>query len=116
MAKDLHAELLGWVLEEIDKRSLGEEFGAAIMLLQAPVQTPQGLRAVPAWQVLLTGRSPLANEQSLWHMVPLAGATPAEEEVRAMVADGLLALRDLAASKLAGGNGKAPAGLARGCG
>jgi hypothetical protein len=112
MAIDMHAELLGWVLDEIGKQAMGQEYAAAIALGVGQVQAPQGVIAVPSWQLLLTARSPLLGEGPLWHMVPLAGPRPDSAHVREQVGDGLRQLRDLAASKLAQGNGHAP--LARG--
>lgn len=107
MATDIQAEVLGWVLDEIGRQAFGEDFGAAVTLGAVQVMTPQGPGMIPAWQMLLTARNPVLKEGPLCHgPVPVGGPRPVEAEVRAAVADGLRKLRDLAASKLAGGNGK----------
>jgi hypothetical protein len=112
MAIDMHAELLGWVMDEIHLQAMGQEYGAAVTLGVGQAQGPQGVITVPVWQLLLTGRNPVLGEGPLWHMVPLTGPRPDAAQVRERVGDGLRQLRDLAASKLAQGNGHAP--LARG--
>jgi hypothetical protein len=115
MVSDIHAEVLGWVLDEIGKQALGEDYGVAVQLGGVQVMTPQGPGMVPAWQLLITGRNPLLGEGPLFHgPVPVGGPRPVEAEVRAAATEGLRQLRVLAASKLAGSNGKAPARLARG--
>lgn len=107
MATDIGAEVLGWVLDEITRQAFGEEYGAAVTLGAAQVMTPAGPGMVPAWTMLLTARNPLLKEGPLYHgPVPVGGPRPVEAEVRAAAAEGLRQLRDLAASKLAGGNGK----------
>lgn len=115
MTIDIHAEVLGWVLDEIGKQRLGEEFAAAVQLGAAQVMTQAGPSMMPAWTMLITARSPLLGQGPMYHgPVPVGGPRPVEDEVRAAVADGLRQLRNLAASKLAGANGKPPARVARG--
>lgn len=104
---DIHAELRGWVLDELDRIRLGEAYDCAVTLLAGQMQTPQGARIIPVWQLLVSCRSPLLAEGPLFHFVPLAGPRPEEEAVRAAVADGVRQLRDLTASKLASSNGHA---------
>jgi hypothetical protein len=112
MADDIAAEVNAWVAGEIDKQRFGEDYGYAVALGVAMLPTPQGPRQVPMWTLLITARSPLLTEGPMYHgPVPLGVARPAEADVRRQVGDGLKALRDLAASKLASQNGhsKAPA-------
>ncbi len=116
MADDIQAGLLGWASDELDRVRLGEAYGIAITLLAGQARTPQGVATVPVWQLLVTARNPLLTEGPLFHFVPLPSPRPEEEQVRAAVADGVRQLRNLTARKLAGGNGRAPAGLARGSG
>lgn len=118
MADDIHAELLGWITDEVDAVRLGEAYGCAVTLLAAQAPTRQGMTMIPVWQLLVTARNPLLTEGPLFHFVPLPGPRPDEEAVRAAVADGVRQLRELTATKLAGGNGHQvpPAGLARGRG
>lgn len=106
---DIHAEVLGWVLDEIGRQRMGEEFGAAVTWAPMPAQTPQGVITVPGWLLLITARNPLLGEGPLHHMANLGAPRPVEESTRKEVASGLRMLRDLAASKLAGSNGHAPA-------
>lgn len=107
-------EIEVWVQDEIRKQRLGEEFGFAVNLGAAAVQTPRGMAQMPMWMLLITARNPLLTEGPLFHgPVPIGFPRPAEQIVRAEVAKGLNALRDLSASKLATGNGHTPAGLAR---
>jgi hypothetical protein len=113
MADDIAAELNGWAEDEIDKQRMGEDYGLHIALGSAAAQTPQGIRMVPAWQLLITARNPLLKEGPLWHFVPLPSARPSEADVRAAVADGMRQLRDLAATKLAGTNGHPRTALPR---
>jgi hypothetical protein len=114
MTADIHAELLGWVLDELDRVRLGEAYGAAVSLTPAMIGPGQ---TVPVWMLLITARNPMLTEGPLFHFVPLPGPLPGprpgEEAVRAAVADGVRQLRDLMSRKLAGGNGHAPAGLVR---
>jgi hypothetical protein len=110
--------VLGWVLDEVGKQALGQDYGAAVTFAPSPVQTPAGIQVIPAWFLLVTARNPILREGPLYHgPVPMSPGAPrpVEAEVRAAVADGLRQLRDLAASKLAGGNGRGPV-LAKGAG
>ena len=114
---DIHAEVLGWVLDQIGKQAFSEDYGAAVSFGAAPLQTPQGQRIVPVWTLLITARNPLLGQGPLFHgPVPIGSPRPVEADVRAAVTEGLRLLRDLAASQLAGSNGKAPAGVAKGSG
>jgi hypothetical protein len=100
-----------WIEDEIAKQRFGEEFGFAVIMGSAAVQTPQGIGQVPMWMLLITARNPLVKEGPLYHgPVPIGFPQPQEKHVRAEVAKGLRALRDLAASRLATTNGHAPAG------
>jgi len=108
MAEDIHAEALGWVLDEIGKQAMGEQFGAAVTWAPMPVQTPQGVVTVPGWLLLITARNPLLGEGPLHHMANLGMPRPVEGSTRGEVAKGLRMLRDLAATKLARPNGQAP--------
>jgi hypothetical protein len=111
---DITAEVTGWVAGEIAKQRFGEDFGYAVSLGLAAVQTPQGVAQVPMWTLLITARNPLLKEGPLYHgPVPIGTPRPEEKNVRAEVTNGLKALRDLAASKLSAGNGRAPAGARR---
>jgi hypothetical protein len=104
---NITAEVEAWVKDEIRQQRLGEEFGVAVTFGPAQVQTPQGVVQVPGWMLLLTARNPLLTEGPLYHgPVPIGAPRPVEDAVRAEVVKGLAALRDLAASKLAGGNGR----------
>jgi len=108
MSSDIQAEALGWALDEIGKQRFGEDFGAAVTLQGAAVQTPQGPASVPMWTLLLTARNPLLKGGPLYHgPVPVGSPRPAEDVVRAEVTKGLQLLRNLAASQLAGSNGHA---------
>lgn len=114
MATDIYAEVLGWAKDEIDKQRFGEDFGVAVMLGPAVIASPAGQQQVPMWSLLITARSPLMKEGPMYHgPVPVGVARPAEDVVRGAVTEGLRLLRDLAASKLAGANGKAPAKAGR---
>jgi hypothetical protein len=104
-AQDIKAQVELWVISEIKKQGLGEDFGFAVTWGPAPVQTPQGVVVVPAWHLLLTCRNPLLGEGELYHMGQLGAPRPKEADVRREVASGVRQLRDLAASKLAGSNG-----------
>ena len=111
---DILAEVKSWVADEIAKQRFGEDYAHAVTLGQAAMQTPQGLVPVPQFMMLITGRNPLLGEGPLFHgPVPVGFPRPEEKHVREQVADGLRQLRNLAASKLAGGNGKAPVRLTR---
>lgn len=117
MAGDIQAEALGWALDEIDRQAFGEHYGAAVTLAMAVVQVPGGARQIPMWSLLITARNPIVGESQLYHgPVPIGCPRPLEKDVRDAVTEGLRLLRDLAASKLAVGNGKAPAALAKGSG
>jgi len=111
---DIVAEVSGWVADEIGRQALGEEYAHAVTLGQAAMQAPQGVMPVPQFMLLITTRNPLLGEGPLFHgPVPVGFPRPGEQFVRAQVAEGLRLLRQLASSKLAGGNGKAPARLTR---
>ena len=115
MSGDIQAEVLGWALDELDKQRFSEDYAAAVTFAPSPLQTPQGMRLVPAWLLLITARSPLLGEGPLYHgPVGIGAPRPEEKPVRAAVADGVRQLRDLAASKLAAGNGHAKAPLGQG--
>jgi hypothetical protein len=105
MAIDIHAEVLGWVLDEIDHKSLGEEFGGAVAWSAVQV----GNQVVPIWYVMLTARNPIATEGPLHHTGILGAARPQEKTVRDEVIKGMRQLRELTATKLAPANGNARA-------
>ena len=110
MATDIHAEVLGWVLDEISRQAMGEEFAAAATWGPAPKPAPGapgGVTLTPAWQVMVTCRSPLVGEGWLYSMGQLGEARPDETFTRAAVADCLRKLREVAAGRIAGGNGRA---------
>ena len=108
MATDIQAEVLGWVLDEIDKQRMSEEFAAAVTFGPATAQGPEGSFQVPVWTLMITTRNPLLGQGPLYHgPVSIGSPRPEEKAVRDEVADGLRQLRDLAASKLAGSNGRA---------
>jgi hypothetical protein len=117
-AVDLTAQALAWAADEIGKQCLGEEFGVSVTWAPTQAMSPQGPRLIPAWFVLVTARNPVLGEGPLFHgPITVGSPVPEEQAVRATVTDGLRQLRDLAKSKLAGGNGHAPAppaGLAKG--
>jgi hypothetical protein len=113
-AVDIGAQVLAWAMDEAGKQAFTEEFGVSVTWTAAPVQTPQGVIAVPGWQLLITFRNPLVGQGDLFHMVPAGTPRPKEADVRSNVTDGMAKLRDLAASKLSGSNGKAPAKAGRG--
>lgn len=114
-AVDIQAQVLGWVLDEIAGQCFGEDYGAAVTFGVVPMQGPAGAQAVPAWLLLITARSPLLGQGPLYHgPVGIGAPAPVEADVRAEVTRGLRALRELAASKLAGSNGRAPATAGRG--
>jgi hypothetical protein len=106
-AQDIKAQVELWVIGEIKKQGLGEDFGFAVTWGPAPVQTPQGVVMVPAWQLLLTCANPLVGEGELYHMAPqgIGAPRPKEADVRREVASGISQLRDLAKSKISGSNG-----------
>lgn len=106
-AKDIRAQVELWVIDEIKKQGLGEEYGFAVTWGPAPVQAPQGVVLVPAWQLLLTCRNPMVGEGELYHLAQLGAPRPKDADVRREVAGGVRQLRDLAASKIAGSNGHA---------
>jgi hypothetical protein len=94
----------------VRRKCLADDYGWSVSLLGGPVQTAQGVQLVPVWHVLLTTRNPVLGEGPLFHFVPFPpGPRPDEQTVRGEVGKGMFALRGLAAKKLAGGNGKAPA-------
>jgi hypothetical protein len=95
-----------WAEEEIGKQSFGEDFGYAVTLQLAAVQTPQGMQQVPMWTLFLTCRNPVLAEGPLYHgPVPVGSPKPDEKVVRGQVTEGLRLLRVLARSKLAVSNG-----------
>lgn len=99
-------EAEAWAEDEIGKQRFGEDYAYALTLGQAAVQTPRGPQPVPAWMLLLTARNPIVTEGPLYHgPVPVGSPKPVEAEVRAQIAEGIRLLRQLATSKLAGGNG-----------
>lgn len=114
MITDIRDEVAAWVADEIGKQRFGEDFAFTVALGAAMAQGPAGPVQVPMWTVLLTARNPMLGEPPLYHGPVAVGAVrPAEDDVRGEVSKGMAALRDLAASKLAGAR-KPPAGLARG--
>jgi len=117
-AADIHAEVLGWVLDEIRRKSLGDEFGGAVAWAPTLVQIPgpggrPAQAQIPVWHLLLTARNPIPAEGPLHHMGVLGAARPQEKTVRDEVIKGLRLLRELAASKLAPANGHPPAKAGR---
>ena len=92
-AEDIHAQVLGWALDETGKQAFGEDFGVAVAFGMAMMQTPAGPAQIPMWSLFITG-SP----------------RPVEAEVRKQVGEGIRMLRDLGKRKLAGNNGR-PAGV-----
>lgn len=107
-AEDIRAQIEGWVADEVRGKCLADDYGWSVTLLAAPMQTAQGVLVVPVWHLLLTARNPLLGGGPLHHFVPLPGPRPDENAVRGEVGKGMFMLRDLAAKKLAGTNGKSP--------
>ena len=110
-AQDIKAQLDAWIEDEIGKVCFGEAYGWALSWAPAPAQGPQGMVMIPAWQLLITCANPLLGQGDLYHIVPVQqlGLTrPVEADVRREVADGIRQLRELAKSKISGGNGHTP--------
>jgi len=112
-AEDIGAQVTAWVEDEIGKQCFGEAYGWSLAWGPAPVQTPGGVVVVPAWTLALTCRNPVLGEGELYHLAQLGAPRPKEADVRREIADGLRQLRDLAASKLPGLNGRAKKALAK---
>jgi hypothetical protein len=106
----LTEQVRAWALEEAAKHALGEDYGVDVSWSPQPAQTPQGVQMMPGWLLLITARSPLLG-QSIYHMAPIGVTVPDEAAVRAEVAKGVKALRELAAAQLADRNGGARAPL-----
>lgn len=117
-ADDITAQAQAWAADEIARQCLGENYGWSVTW--GPVAMPNGQGGavmVPVWQLLLTCRNPLLGEGDLYHLAQIGFPRPKEADVRREVAEGLRQLRELASSKIAGGNGRAPvAGAPRGSG
>lgn len=105
-ATDIAAEVTAWAVAEVNKQCFGEDYGVAITLQMAPAQVQGGVVMQPMWMLVLTGRSPRLGEGPIFGMQPVAAARPTEEQVKGAVTSALRQLRDYAASKLAGANGK----------
>jgi hypothetical protein len=112
-AEDIRAQVQAWVEDEIGKQCFGEAFGWSLGWFPAPVPTPGGAVVIPAWQLLITCHNPVLGEGPLYHIAQLGYPRPKEDDVRREIADGLRQLRDLAASKLSGLNGRAKKALAK---
>lgn len=111
-AENIGTQVEAWVADECGKQCLGEDFGWAVAWGPVPVQLPGGgVQVLPAWTAVLTMRGPLLGEGDLYHLAQLGAPRPREADVRAQVADGLRQLRELARSKIAGGNGRAKQGV-----
>ncbi len=106
-ADDIAIQVSDWVHDEISKVCFGEDYGWSVTWGPAPVQAPQGVVMVPAWQLLLTCRNPLLGGGDLYHMGQLGAPRPKEADVRREVASGIEQLRVLAKSKISGQNGHA---------
>lgn len=110
MTTDITAQVTAWAADEISKQALGEEYGFAVTLGVAVMQTPQGPAQLPMWTLLITARNPLLGEGPLYHgPVPVGSPRPEEKDVRAEVTKGLDMLRGLAVAKVSGLNGHAKA-------
>ena len=108
-AEDIHAQVLGWALDETGKQAFGEDFGVAVAFGMAMMQTPAG--PAQMWSLFITARNPILGEGPLYHgPVPVGSPRPVEAEVRKQVGEGIRMLRDLGKRKLAGNNGR-PAGV-----
>jgi hypothetical protein len=105
-AEDITAQVTAWVLDETGKQCFGEHYGVAVTWAVAPLQTPQGAVMIPAWQLVITCRNPLAGQGDLFHLAQLGIPRPDQAGVRKEVADGIRQLRELVESKLAGTNGR----------
>jgi hypothetical protein len=108
-AQDIKRDLTAWIRDEIANTCFGEDYGYALSWAPVPAQGPQGMVAVPAWQLLITCPNPLLGQGDLYHMVPpqaLGFTRPREADVRREVADGIRQLRELAKSKISGSNGQ----------
>jgi hypothetical protein len=108
---DLGVQAKAWALDEASRRCFTEDYGCDLFGMAQAMQTAQGPMLIPVWVLVLTCRNPLLGEGPLHHTVPLGSPVVSEEQVRKAVAEGVRALRDLAASKLAGLNGGAPVPL-----
>lgn len=105
-AVDLHAQALAWATDEIGKQCFGEDFGVAVTWGPEPLTEGGRQRLAPGWLLMLTARNPELGQGPLYHgPVGIGLPAPVEAQVRKQVTDGLKALRELAASKLAGANG-----------
>jgi hypothetical protein len=105
---DLGAQAKAWALDEAAKQCFTEDYGCDVFCMAQAMQGPSGPVLVSVWVLVLTARNPLLGEGPLHHAVPVGSPVAAEENVRKEVGDGIRALRDLAASKLAGLNGASP--------
>ena len=110
---DLGAQAKAWALDEAGRECFAEDFGCDVFCSPQVIQGPQGPQLIPVWVLVLTARNPLLGEGPLHHTVPVGSPAAKEDDVRKAVAEGMQALRDLAASKLAGVNGGAKVPLAR---
>ena len=111
-AQDIAAQVQDWVAGEIGRQCFGEDFGFAVTF--GPAQVPNGQGGavmVASWQLLMTTANPLLGQGDLYHLVPLGVTRPKEDQVRALVADGVRQLRDLARSQTAAGNGASSSGV-----
>lgn len=99
-------EAEAWAEDEIARQRFGEDYSYALSLGMAQVMTPGGPAQIPVWTLLITCRNPMLTEGPLYHgPVPVGTPKPEEKAVRAQVAEGIRLLRELASSKLSGGNG-----------
>ena len=106
-AVDLLAQVTGWAVDAVNEQCLGEEYRVAVSW--GPQQIPNpvngGAPAVAAaWFLVITGRNPILTEPRLAYTGPVGIPEPSEEVVRLQVAEGLRAIRGMAAQKLSAGN------------
>jgi hypothetical protein len=108
-AEDIGIQVSDWVHDEISKVCFGEDYGWAVTWVPVPVQGPQGMVMIPAWQLVLTCQNPLLGQGDLYHLAQLGAPRPKRADVQKEVADGVRQLRELAKSKISGANGHAAA-------
>ena len=107
-AQDIRPQVEIWVLTEIRKLCLGEDYGFAVTWGPQALPNGQGGAVmVPQWMAVITARNPLLGEGELFHLANLGAPRPQEAHVRREVAEGIRQLRELAASKIRGSNGHA---------
>jgi hypothetical protein len=107
-AQDIRPQVEAWVIDEIRKCALGEQYGFAVTWGPQPVPNGQGGAVlVPAWACVITCQNPLLGQGDLYHLAQLGAPRPKEADVRREVADGIRQLRDLARTKIGEPNGHA---------